>query len=252
MATVWNGQQGLKETIMPKVWVLQHTPPETLGTIQDALTTVGVTAEYVRAFEGQPVPQSMEGAAGLVVMGGPMGVYEQTQYPYLNNELRLIEHALKVDVPVLGICLGSQLLASALGADVVPSGQKEIGWHSVTLADAALADSLLAGAPQSFTGFHWHGDIFDMPRGAVLLASSGMTSHQAFRYGDRAYGFLFHMEVTAEVICGMMAAFADEMTDAGVTQAEIFGGIAECLPRLHDLGNTVFSRWSGLISSTSD
>lgn len=237
---------------MPKVWVLQHTPPETLGTIQDALTAVGVTAEYVRAFEGQPVPQNMEDAAGLVVMGGPMGVYEQAQNPYLSDEIRLIEHALKADVPVVGVCLGSQLLASALGADVVPSGQKEIGWHTVTQADGALADPLLAGAPPSFTGFHWHGDIFDLPRDAVALASSEMTAHQAFRYGDKAYGFLFHMEVTAEIIRGMAAAFADEMTEADVTHAEVIGGITEHLPRLHEVGNGAFSRWAGLISPTPD
>jgi GMP synthase (glutamine-hydrolysing) len=233
---------------MPKVWVLQHTPPETLGTIQDALTTVGVTAEYVRAFEGQPVPRTMQDAAGLVVMGGPMGVYEQTQYPYLSDEIRLIEHALKAGAPIFGVCLGSQLLASALGANVASSGQKEIGWHTVTLADAASTDPLLAGASPSFTGFHWHGDIFDLPRDAVSLASSGMTAHQAFRYRDKAYGFLFHMEVTTDIIGGMVAAFADEMAEAGVIGTAIMDGMAECLPRLHETGNAVFSRWADLVS----
>ncbi|MDA1215349.1 MAG: gamma-glutamyl-gamma-aminobutyrate hydrolase family protein [Chloroflexi bacterium] len=237
---------------MSKVWVLQHTPPETLGTIQDALTAESVTAEYVRAFEGQPVPQRMGEATGLVVMGGPMGVYEQAQYPYLIDEIHLIEDALRADVPVIGVCLGSQLLASALGAEVVSSGQKEIGWHTVTLADAASTDPLLAVVSPSFTGFHWHGDIFDLPRDSVSLASSGMTAHQAFRYGDKAYGFLFHMEVTAEVIGGMVAAFADEMAEAGVTETEVTSGITERLPRLHEVGNTVFSRWADLISSTQD
>ena len=237
---------------MPKVWVLQNTPPETLGTIEHALNAVGVTAEYVRGFEGQPVPQSMGEAAGLLVMGGPMGVYEQAHYPYLSDEIRLIEHALKTGAPVFGVCLGSQLLATALGADVASSGRKEIGWHTVTLAEAASTDPLLAGAPPSFTGFHWHGDAFDLPGGAVLLASSGMTAHQAFRYGDNAYGFLFHMEVTAEIIGGMMAAFVDEMAEAGVTRAEIKDGMTECLPRLHEAGNAVFSRWAGLVSATPD
>ncbi len=237
---------------MSKVWVLQHTQPETLGTIQDALTAESITAEYVRAFEGQPVPQRMGEAVGLVVMGGPMGVYEQAQYPYLIDEIHLIEDALKAGMPVIGVCLGSQLLASALGAEVVSSGRKEIGWHTVTLADGASTDPLLAGVPPSFTGFHWHGDVFDLPRDAVSLASSGMTAHQAFRYGNKAYGFLFHMEVTAEVIGGMVAAFTDEMVEAGVTQAEVTSDITERLPRLHEVGNTVFSRWAGLISSTLD
>jgi GMP synthase (glutamine-hydrolysing) len=237
---------------MSKIWVLQHTPPETLGTIQDALTAESVTAEYVRTFDGQAVPQRMGEAVGLVIMGGPMGVYDQTQYPYLLDEIHLIEDALKAGMPVIGICLGSQLLASALGAEVASSGQKEIGWHTVTLADDASTDPLLAGAPPSFTGFHWHGDIFDLPRDSVSLASSEMTTHQAFRHGNKAYGFLFHMEVTAEIINGMVADFTNEMAEAGVTETEVTSGITERLPLLHEIGNAAFSRWAGLISSTPD
>ncbi len=101
---------------MAKVWVIQHHPVENLGRIADALAASALVWQYVRSFAGQPVPKDMKGAGGLIVMGGPMGVYEQDRYPFLRDEMRLIEAALKDRRPVLGVCLGSQLLAAALGA----------------------------------------------------------------------------------------------------------------------------------------
>src|SRR5262249_25507763 len=152
----------------------------------------GARAEHVRADLGQPIPRSIGEAAGLIVMGGPMGVYEQDRYPYLTDEIRLIEDALGVGKPILGICLGSELLAAALGAEVRRATSKEIGWHRVSLTDSALEDKLLSGIDSSFMAYHWHGDEFELPVGAVALIRSDATANQAFRYGDRAYGFLFH------------------------------------------------------------
>ncbi|MBI4308419.1 MAG: type 1 glutamine amidotransferase, partial [Chloroflexi bacterium] len=118
---------------MSTVLVLQHAAPETLGAIADALKAAGLAFRYVRTFAGEPVPQDLGDAAGLVAMGGPQSVYEQDRFPYLRDELRLIERALKAGRPILGICLGSQLLAAALGAPVTRGKQKEIGWHRVAL-----------------------------------------------------------------------------------------------------------------------
>ncbi|MBI2997887.1 MAG: gamma-glutamyl-gamma-aminobutyrate hydrolase family protein [Deltaproteobacteria bacterium] len=139
---------------MTKVWVLQHAHCETLGTIADALEATGIRHEYVRAFKGEPVRKEMGDAAGLIVMGGPMGVYEQNDYPFLTQETHLIEKALHAGKPVLGICLGSQLLAATLGAAVTKGEKKEIGWHPVTLEDSCKTDPLWKGIESPFTAYH--------------------------------------------------------------------------------------------------
>lgn len=228
---------------MGSVIVLQHVACETLGAIADALELAGVTVEYVRPYLGQSVPQEMGGAAGLIVMGGPMSVYEQEQYPFLRDEIRLIEDALRREQPILGVCLGSQLLAAALGAEVASSGSKEIGWYPITLTSDGMADRLLKGVPPSLTAFHWHSDIFSLPRGAVSLAASEMTNHQAFRYGRAAYGFLFHMEATGTIIADMVETLADELQDARVEGSQLRAQARHHLPRLSEIGGGVFERW---------
>jgi GMP synthase (glutamine-hydrolysing) len=178
------------------VCVIQHVACETLGRIEDALKAEGLGLEIFRTYEQNPLPQTIEAYKGVILMGGPMGVYEQDRYGHLTSEMRLMAQAAKENKPVLGVCLGSQLLAAALGASVSKSGFKEIGWHPVTLTDSAMHDPLWSGVPRSFHALHWHGDIFTLPNGALSLARSDLTEFQAFRYGANAYGFLFHMEVT--------------------------------------------------------
>ncbi|MBI3597577.1 MAG: gamma-glutamyl-gamma-aminobutyrate hydrolase family protein [Nitrospirae bacterium] len=232
---------------MSKVWVMQHMVCETLGTISDALNAGSVPFEYVRIFEGQPVPIEMGDAAGLILMGGPMGVYEQDHYPFLRQEIRLIEEALRKNMPVLGICLGSQLLAAALGARVTQAKDKEIGWRRVSLTRAAKDDPLWSGIEPAFTAYHWHGDVFDLPSGAVSLASSDRTRHQAFRYGRSAYGILFHMEVTEAIIRDMVETFRDELQTTGLDGLQIVQQAGAHLSRLREVGRAVFSRWAGLM-----
>lgn len=173
-----------------------------------------------------------------------MGVYEEERYPFLTLELRLIEKTLKEKKPVLGICLGSQLLATALGASVRKGKWKEIGWHQVELLAAAAEDRLLKNVPRSFVAFHWHGDIFDLPRDATSLASSLWTEHQAFRYGDNAYGFLFHMEITEEIIKAMINTFQGELREAKVDGKSIIQGIGKYLSYgQREIGEPVFDKW---------
>ena len=234
---------------MAKIWVLQHHPVENLGSIAEALEGAALAWQYVRTFEGQPVPKDMKGAGGLILMGGPQGVYEADQHPYLKDEMRFIESALKEDRPVLGVCLGSQLLAAALGAKVYKGERREIGWHPVRLSAEAKNDRLLKGAPEQFMAFHWHGDIFDLPRDSTTLASSEMTPIQAFRHGDKTYGFLCHLEVTENSVRSMVREFTDEARHAAL-RADILGGIEKNSEPLSEIAATVFGRWASPIQGT--
>lgn len=226
---------------------MQHARCETLGTFADALDAEGLCFKYVRLFEGETVPKEMDGSAALVILGGPMGVYEEGRYPFLRQEIRLIQKALQQERPVFGICLGSQLLAAALGAKVTKGRAREIGWHEVRLTEAAMSDPLWAGMEPSFSAYHWHGDIFELPSGAVSLASSHLTEHQAFRWGRHAYGLLFHIETTEKIIEEMVKTFDDELRAIGMDGLEVIGKAKEHLPRLRGIGRIVFQRWAHFV-----
>lgn len=229
---------------MRRVWIVQHVSCEAPGTLGEVLAERGIATEIFRPFEGDSLPRKIEGADGLILLGGPMGVYEERQYPFLREERRLIEAGLKKEKPILGICLGSQLLATVLGAAVTRGKEKEIGWHSVYLSEAARSDPLLKGMDPSFVAYHWHGDIFDLPPGAVLLASSDRTACQAFRYGDQTYGLLFHMETTRPIIEGMVHAFPEELAQANTDGREILRQAEICLAPLREKGRAFFEKWA--------
>jgi GMP synthase (glutamine-hydrolysing) len=237
---------------MAKIYVLQHHPVESLCNIADALEGAALAWQYIHVNEGQSVPASMKGAGGLVVLGGPMSVYQTERYPWLGDEMRLIEDAVKSNLPVLGICLGAQILAAALGAKVDrnPNG-KEIGWHPISLSDAAKDDRLMRDLPATMTPFHWHGDIFDLPPGAASLASSDKTPCQAFRHGDKTYGFQFHFEVTHQSIAAMANAFAKDLARQNIPADQMIAQTAEFLPALEKTSDKVFSRWASPIQGMS-
>jgi GMP synthase (glutamine-hydrolysing) len=235
---------------MPIVRVLQHIGPEGPGLIADALTRAGIGIAVTRPDQGEPVPIRLDGAAGLLVMGGPMGVYEEARYPYLADERRLIEHAIREEIPVLGVCLGSQLLAATLGARVAPGPRKEIGWFEVTTTDAAAKDPLLGRAPSKFMALHWHGDVFDLPSEAVSLARSELTLHQAFRFGVRAHGLLFHLEATPDQVEKMAREFADELADAGVDPAALVAQTPARAQAAEEIARSVFGAWANSLPAT--
>ncbi len=236
---------------MARVLIVQHIPCETPGILWEVFKRKGLSAECLQTFKSQGVPEDGGGARGLVLMGGPMGVYEQERYPFLRQEARLIEKALKEQRPILGICLGSQLLAAVLGAKVTKGKGKEIGWHTVRLTEAARTDRLWKGVESPFVAYHWHGDVFELPSGAVGLASSDRTECQAFCYGPSAYGFLFHMEVTKEVIGAMVRAFAGELREEGISGQEIMEKAKDHLAPLQEVGRKVFQRWAELVAAGS-
>ena len=190
---------------MNSVLVLRHVLHEPLGSLASYFQEAGLAWQYVDLCRpphdgAELAALPVEEAAGLVVMGGPMNVDQVEEHPFLAAEVPFLRRALAADVPVLGICLGSQLLAKALGAPVTVNPRKEIGWYTLDLTPAAAADRLLGGSDLQPTVFQWHGDTFALPAGAVQLASSPLCAQQAFRFGRSAYGLQFHLEVTAAII----------------------------------------------------
>jgi GMP synthase (glutamine-hydrolysing) len=235
---------------MVKVWVLQHHPAENLGAIAEALESAALAWQYVRVFDGHSVPTDMKGAGGLIVMGGPEAVYQLDRYPYLRAEMALIENALKAGRPVLGVCLGSQLLAAALGANVRRAAHKEIGWYPLRMRSETKDDCLLRGLPEQFIACHWHGDVFDLPDGAVALASSKLTELQAFRHGDKAWGLLFHAEMTQRIVVALVSEFGEGLKRVGINGDEILASAPRHLAGLSKIAETIFSRWAALIQGT--
>jgi len=231
---------------MPEVLVLQHVRPEPPGTLRLALDDRDVSCRTVRIFRDEPVPATLD-ADGLVVMGGPMGVADLDSRPHLSRELALIEQALHDERPVLGICLGSQLLAHALGASVQSAPAKEIGWNEVTLSGPASDDPLFREVEDPFTAFHWHGDVFTLPDGAVQLAHTPQTELQAFRYGHTAYGLLFHLEVTPKTVAWMTTAFQDELEEEGIDGADLRRAAMPREDTLRATAATVFGGWADLV-----
>ncbi|HEY6420035.1 MAG TPA: type 1 glutamine amidotransferase [Candidatus Binataceae bacterium] len=236
---------------MEKVLVLQHHPVENLCNIAEALAGASLAWQYVRVFEGQTVPANMKGAGGLIVMGGPMGVYQLDRYPFLRDEMRLIEDAVANNRPVLGVCLGAQIVAAALGAKVErnPAG-KEIGWHQIRLEPAAKEDRLFRGLAESLTPFHWHGDAFELPAGAVALAASTKTPCQAFRFGTHVYALQFHLEVTQASVAAMAAAFARELEREKIDAVAMTADWDSHGAALERLADNVFSRWAAPVFRT--
>ena len=169
-----------------EVLAIRHVDFEHLGTFEAALARRGYAVRYVDAATDDIAALDALAPRLLVVLGGPIGAYEEALYPFLLGELRLIERRLAAGMPILGICLGCQLIARALGARVYPGKAKEIGWSPIALTEAGRASPLAHLAGCDHRVLHWHGDTFDLPDGVELLASTKLTAHQAFRRGTNA------------------------------------------------------------------
>jgi len=195
-----------------KAVVIQHVPHEGLGIIEGELNKKGIlNVEYVRVYQNDRVPRRLKEDSSLIVMGGPMGAYEDDIYPFIKDELYLIESALKSDAPVLGVCLGSQLMARAAGAKVYKGKTKEIGWYKLYLTEEGEKDRLLLGFPREMDVFQWHGDTFGIPENGTLLATAELCTNQALRVGKNIYGLQFHVEVTEGMIYEWIDTYDEEL-----------------------------------------
>jgi GMP synthase (glutamine-hydrolysing) len=232
---------------MKKLLVCQHVPHEILGTLNPLLKRAGFRIRYVNFARHPDAQPSLEGYHGLVVLGGPMSVNDTDEYPHLTIELKLIEDAMKRDLPVLGICLGAQLIARTLGADVYPNQEKEIGWYDVTPTEQARRDPLLFEFHGTEKIFQWHGDTFDIPRTAVHLAFSELCVNQAFRYGASVYALQFHLEVDEWMIHRWLKVPENRKEIGGlqgkIDAERIHAETPTYIPRLHQLSDRVFGEF---------
>ncbi len=184
------------------VVALRHAPLETIGSIGDALARRNIGCRALDLYAQPGAAPGLEDAAGLILMGGPMSANDDL--PWIPLEIGAIREAAGRGLPVLGICLGAQLIARALGARVYRNPQKEIGWRPIEWTGAARSDPLFGGFAGAETVFQWHGETFDLPEGAELLAQSTACRHQAFRAGANVWGLQFHLEVTPDIVAGWL------------------------------------------------
>jgi GMP synthase (glutamine-hydrolysing) len=232
------------------VYVLQHVPHESLGSLADEFRSVGVSWREVNLYAEALTapPWDWNDVAGLVVLGGPMNVDEVAEYPFLGREVSWLREAHGRELPVLGICLGAQLLAKSLGARVYPNRVKEIGWYDIDLT--APADDALFGTLRSRQlVFQWHGDTFDLPAGAVQLARSELCEQQAFRFGPRAYGLQFHVEITADMVEQWLREPQNQRELSTLTYIDpgaIRLQLPEAIAKIAQVGHHVLSRFAGL------
>jgi GMP synthase-like glutamine amidotransferase/SAM-dependent methyltransferase len=224
------------------VLIVEHMPQEGPYAIGVALEAAGLSVRACRTWAGDPVPDSLGGAAALVVMGGPAAAYED--FPGRTAELALLRATLEAEVPVLGVCLGAQLLAEAAGGRARPGSGPQIGWGEVRTAPAAHTDPLFAHAPGRLRVLHWHGDTMDLPAGATLLASCDRYPVQAFRIGGSAWGLQFHLEVDKAAVDAFAAAFPDEAATAPDLLASAPGHLAALAPQR----DAVFARFATLVA----
>ena len=203
----------------------------------------GADLRQVHVYRGDAVPRRIGEATGLVILGGGMGAYELDRYPHLRDELAVIETALRGGRPILGICLGSQLLAQALGAEVSRAPAPEVGWHDVVLRPEAQKDPLWARSPERFTAFHWHHDTHPLPAGAVGLAASEGCAVQAYRHG-LAFGVQFHPEVDEPILRTMAEGGREELAGLGLNPESILEESRRHLPAFQAVARDAFSAWA--------
>jgi GMP synthase (glutamine-hydrolysing) len=226
-----------------RVLAFRHVPFEGLGLIEPALESRGISFDYCDLYLPGAIMPNPAGYDGLIFMGGPMSVNDEL--PFILEEMRLIERAAAAGTPVLGVCLGSQMIARALGGRVYRNAEKEIGWFDIQLTEAGRRDPVLSGLLPVENVFHWHSDTFELPAGAEWLAYSERTPRQAYRIERAVYGLQFHLEVTP----AMIVNWSEEDKNCG--------GVGDSgapldpwlnYARSREAAQSVFGRWCELLT----
>jgi len=240
---------------MKPILVIQHVPHERLGTFEESFTRAGCSILPLNSYNSKATWPALSAVQGIVVMGGPQSVYEQTKYPFLTKELALLREALTANLPILGVCFGAQLLAAALGAKVTRNPQKEIGWYPLMREPGTDTDLLCELFGQTETVFQWHGDTFALPNGATRLFSSPLCQEQGFRYRDHVYGLQFHLEVTEAMIRAWMQTPANKAELSSlrgmIDPLAIRRQSPQHITRLHELSRHVATTFCQLVNAAT-
>ncbi|MBI4372635.1 MAG: amidotransferase [Candidatus Omnitrophica bacterium] len=229
---------------MKKVLVFRHVSHEGLGTLETFLIRNQFEIEYLDLFRNSAFPKNSEPWDFVISMGGPMNADETDRYPFLRLERALIQDAIQRGKIVLGICLGAQMIARALGVPVYPGPQKEIGWYPIHLSKWASDDPAFESIENTNPiVFQWHGDTFDLPKGATLLASSEIFPNQAFRYKKSVYALQFHLEMTPNMIRDWVSKGKEELQTLGpsVSKERILRDIPRYEPSLRSFADQIYS-----------
>lgn len=197
------------------VLFIKHIDIEGPGTMLEYINTKAIQYKIIDLSLGDNLPSHPNEYEAIVILGGPMNVFEEDKHNYLKDEDIFIKEALKERVPMLGLCLGAQLIAKATGAKVKKSPGKEIGWFKVSLTNDGLKDSIFNGLEKEIEVFQWHGDTFEIPDNGLHLASSSACDNQAFKYNSNVYGFQFHLEVTKNMVKEWLDAYSEEILSMG-------------------------------------
>ncbi len=230
------------------VLIIQNDAKEGAGQLATLIAGRGLKQETVFGYDTDYDRLSAGDYSALVVLGGAQSAYETDAYPYLSREIALCQDFMQTGKPIAGFCLGAQILASALGGEVVPGDEKEIGWYDLTLTDAGEDDAILQAHPKTLLAYHFHGDRIDDVPGATNLASSAITACQLFRYGANVYGFQYHAEVDQPLVEVMCRNNADYMASNGFDAEAIVTESRAHLPAFADASKGVLGRWLDLVS----
>ena len=228
---------------MPPILIFRHAPHEGPGYLSDYLDRHRLPWRLVRIDRGEPVPTSIDGIPGLVFMGGPMSVNDPL--PWIPQMTNLIQQAVAADIPVLGHCLGGQLIGKALGGVITKNPIKEIGWLPVQRVAGPVADGWLNGLPHEFEVFHWHGETFSIPPGATRILGSRDCANQAFVLGN-TLGFQCHVEMTADLVREWARVGSDELAAVCATVQDAPAMTADLetrVPRLQKIADVFYDRW---------
>jgi len=228
---------------MKRVVAVQHVGFEDLGSFAEVLVERGFEISYAEAAAGALAEIDAARPDLLVLLGAPIGAYDEVEYPFVLDEIRLAEKRLKHDLPLLGICLGAQIMARALGARVYPGRQKEIGWKPLMITEAGMKSPARHLAPERTSMFHWHGDTFDLPQDAIRLASTDVCENQIFSWGRNARAFQCHPELIGARIERWLVGHACELAANGVRPSALREDARKHSAKLEASGRDCFREW---------
>ncbi len=235
-----------------RILTLQHYDGDDSGLFGQIVQEHGHELATARPYLDQPLPDPCS-AVAILILGGPMGVNDIHRFPWLDREVAFLSEAVRGGVGCFGVCLGAQLLAAALGSNVHRGEAPEITCNQLTLTSAAATDPIFRDLPNPMSTFSWHQDTFELPQGAVLLASSRAYPNQAFRWGDRTYGVQFHAEISLAMAQRWMQQSGADHFGVGPpeeTKQDLLNEIADNLESINRAGRTIFESWLYLIEAT--